>query len=142
MQTSVGLGFMAVFAVSGSVVLLANQVNKRLLSDFMKKIEFEISGYVRSFITIIYLFNFLLLNSSFSLFETGSEKFNSKKKVRFAEDVMEPSSNNKEYRKRSVKCHQMMMNHHLDDSMPLNRLILYKGILQYRALQAQKYSIM
>ncbi|XP_044507936.1 uncharacterized protein LOC123227266 [Mangifera indica] len=115
MQTSIGLGFMAVFAVSGSVVLLANQVNKRLLSDFMKKIEFEISG---------------------------SEKFNSKKKVRFAEDVMEPSSNNKEYRKRSVKCHQMMMNHHLDDSMPLNRLILYKGILQYRALQAQKYSIM
>ena len=39
-----GLGFMAAFAVSGSVVLIARQVHKRLVSDFMKKFEFELMG--------------------------------------------------------------------------------------------------
>ncbi|KAA8516838.1 hypothetical protein F0562_017344 [Nyssa sinensis] len=68
-----GAGFMAVFAVSGSVALLALQLHKRLLSDFMKKMEFEL---------------------------VGSEKDQPKKKVRFAADVMEPSSDNKEYRRR------------------------------------------
>ena len=44
MENSIGVGFMAVFAVSGSVVLLAHQFNKRLLSHFMKDIEFELGG--------------------------------------------------------------------------------------------------
>lgn len=35
-------GFMTVFAVSGSVVILAHQFHKRLLSDFMNKMEFEL----------------------------------------------------------------------------------------------------
>lgn len=43
-NNSLGIGFMAVFAVSGSVALLAMQVHKRLLSDFMKKMEFEIGN--------------------------------------------------------------------------------------------------
>ncbi|KAG7961577.1 hypothetical protein I3843_09G024000, partial [Carya illinoinensis] len=72
MGISVRVGFMAVFAISGSVVLLAHQVHKRLLSDFMKRVESEL----------------------------GSEKYQAKKKVRFADDVKEPSSNNKEYRNR------------------------------------------
>lgn len=46
MENSIGVGFMAVFAVSGSVVLLAHQVNKRLLSHFMKDIEFELGGFL------------------------------------------------------------------------------------------------
>ncbi|OVA07207.1 hypothetical protein BVC80_1289g135 [Macleaya cordata] len=70
MENSVG--FMTVFAVSGSVVLVALQAHKRLLSDFMKKVELELGGI---------------------------GKVQSKKKVRFADDVLEPSSNNKEYRK-------------------------------------------
>lgn len=41
---SLRLGLMAVVAVSGSVVFIANKVHKRLLSDFMKKIEFELAG--------------------------------------------------------------------------------------------------
>lgn len=41
MSNSMGVGFMAVFAVSGSVVLLVHQLHKRLLSDFMKKVESE-----------------------------------------------------------------------------------------------------
>ncbi|KAF8396329.1 hypothetical protein HHK36_017945 [Tetracentron sinense] len=73
MGSSGGVGFMAVFAVSASVVLLTLQVHKRLLSDFMQKLELELHG---------------------------KENHGAKKKVRFADDVEEPSSNNKEYRER------------------------------------------
>lgn len=48
-NSSFGAGIMAVFAVSGGVVLLALKVHKHLLSDFMKKIEFEISIYLALF---------------------------------------------------------------------------------------------
>lgn len=43
-SAGIGVGFMAVFAVSGSAVFIALQVHKRLLSDFMKKMESEIGG--------------------------------------------------------------------------------------------------
>lgn len=49
MESSMGVGFMAVCAVTGSVVLLAHQVHKRVLSDFMKDIEFELGNCKRSF---------------------------------------------------------------------------------------------
>ncbi|XAR69842.1 hypothetical protein NMG60_11001578 [Bertholletia excelsa] len=75
-SSSVGAGFMAVFAVSGSVVLLSHQLHKHLLSNFMKKIEFE-----------------------FGKTQPRPRKDRPKKKVRFADNVKEPSSNNKEYRK-------------------------------------------
>ncbi|KAF2289587.1 hypothetical protein GH714_037320 [Hevea brasiliensis] len=112
MTSSMGLGFMAAFAVSGSVVLIARQVHKRLVSDFMKKIEFELMG---------------------------SRRCQAKKRVRFAEDVIEPSSNNKQYRDRHLarttegrqmtnrSCSTKVM-----EAMPVNRQILYKGILEYR----------
>ncbi|KAL9425487.1 hypothetical protein AB3S75_032446 [Citrus x aurantiifolia] len=105
MGASMGMGFMAVFAVSGSVVLVASQVHKRLLSDFMKRIESEICG---------------------------PEKYHEKKRVRFADDVVEPSGNNKEYRKRNSmsKADEFV-------KMPLNRQILYKGMIQNRTLQSQ-----
>ncbi|KAF9680775.1 hypothetical protein SADUNF_Sadunf06G0156600 [Salix dunnii] len=72
-----GIGIVAAFAVSGSVVLIARQLHKRLLSDFMKQMEFELGGSRRA--------------------------CQDKKRVRFADDVMEPSSNNKEYRRRRIK---------------------------------------
>ncbi|XVF55919.1 hypothetical protein PTKIN_Ptkin06aG0074400 [Pterospermum kingtungense] len=120
--SSVGVGFMAVFAVSGSVVFIARELHKRLLSDFMKKIEFELG-------------------------ETG-KSCQVKKRVRFADDVMEPSSNNKEYRKRNHHSislakpakvgddhdHQQQVLE-MSDSIPLNRQVLYKGILQYKTLK-------
>ncbi|XP_013603470.1 PREDICTED: uncharacterized protein LOC106310797 isoform X1 [Brassica oleracea var. oleracea] len=72
------LGFMAVFAVSGSVVFVASQFHKRLLSDYLDKFELEILHFV-----------------------IGSpDNAVIKKKVRFAADVVEPSGNNKEYRRR------------------------------------------
>ena len=45
----IGVGFMAVFAVSGSAVLIALQLHKRLLSDYMKKIESEFGSLFTPF---------------------------------------------------------------------------------------------
>ncbi|XP_059440850.1 uncharacterized protein LOC132173378 [Corylus avellana] len=100
MGGSVGVGFIAVFAVSGSVLLLVHQAHKRLLSDFMKKVESELG-------TTFYAHAKNKLN--------GSGKSQAKKKVRFSDDVKEPSSNNKEYRQRQVLKH----------AMPPNRQALY-----------------
>ncbi|XP_058212706.1 uncharacterized protein LOC131324657 isoform X1 [Rhododendron vialii] len=109
---SIGAGFMAVFAVSGSVVLLAHQLHKRLLSDFMKKMEFEL---------------------------VASHKCHSKK-VRFSEEivVLELSSKNKWYLEKhpSKLADQNSITSLTAEkelgSMPLNRQVLYKGILKYR----------
>lgn len=73
--------------------------------------------------------------------------------VRFAEDVVEPSSNNKEYRKKhycvtkpasmdkTTDADHDHRDHNqgcrLEDTMPPNRVALYKGILQYRTLKGQ-----
>ncbi|PIA54218.1 hypothetical protein AQUCO_00900636v1 [Aquilegia coerulea] len=120
MEASKGVGFMAVFAVSGSVVLLSLQLHKRLLSDFMKKVESELGGV---------------------------EKVSPKRKVRFAEDVVEPSSNNKEYRMRHSSrlgaiCDKAQAVANIAEqedkmkcNMPPNRRALYEGVLRYRALK-------
>lgn len=54
------LGFMAVFAVSGSVVFLASQFHKRLLSDYMDKFDFEIRKNNKIYISLsaFFFFNF------------------------------------------------------------------------------------
>ncbi|CAN4118728.1 unnamed protein product [Withania somnifera] len=96
MENSLGSAFVAVFAVSGSVVLLAMKVHKHLLSDFMNKLEFEI------------------------------DKNEAKKKVLFSTKVVELGSQNKDksddYSSRKKKDESLK-------SMPLNRQLLYKGIL-------------
>ncbi|XP_042496889.1 uncharacterized protein LOC122075789 [Macadamia integrifolia] len=124
MESSTIAGIMAVFAVSAGVVTVAHQVHKRLLSEFMKKVELELGG--------------------------GKVKCQSNKKVRFADDVVEPSLNNKEYQERhsrlmliKVNAKQVTTNDNASkhknpnqvskDNMPLNRHILYKGIIEYKA---------
>ncbi|XP_062109775.1 uncharacterized protein LOC133821591 isoform X2 [Humulus lupulus] len=100
MESSMGVGFMAVFAVTGSVVLLAHQIHKRVLSDFMKDIEFELGLRKRSL---------------------------------EIEDVVEPSSNNKEYRKKQMEKRAHHHNHqHPKADMPINRQVLYRGIIDYK----------
>uniref|UniRef100_A0A1J3DDF0 Transmembrane protein n=1 Tax=Noccaea caerulescens TaxID=107243 RepID=A0A1J3DDF0_NOCCA len=71
-------GFMTVFAVSGSVVLLAAQLHKRLLSDYMDKLELQFRM-------------------------KDEEKKKKRKKVSFADDVMDPSGNSEEYRRKNWK---------------------------------------
>ncbi|CAO2827161.1 unnamed protein product [Amaranthus hypochondriacus] len=61
---SLGTGFMTVFVVSGSMAFLALQLHKRLLSNFMKRIDFEL----------------------------GHENCESKKRVRFGENTKEEAS--------------------------------------------------
>ncbi|CAA6658459.1 unnamed protein product [Spirodela intermedia] len=73
MEGSSCVGLVAVMAVSGSVALVTAQLHRRLSSEFMKKVKFELE-----------------------LLHEREEA----KKVRFADDVAEPSSNNEEYRRR------------------------------------------
>ncbi|MCD9644037.1 hypothetical protein HAX54_032008 [Datura stramonium] len=106
MEKSLGSAFVAVFAVSGSVVLLAITIHKRLLSDFMNKLELEI------------------------------DKDQAKKKVVFSNKVVELGSKNKDKfdhgsKKKKKKNHgeSSSSNDESLESMPLNWQILYKGIL-------------
>ncbi|EYU18149.1 hypothetical protein ABFS82_10G064200 [Erythranthe guttata] len=119
MDNSLKAGFMAVFAVSGSVVFLSMQAHKRLLSNFFKKMEFEINH-----------------NSS-----TGHvNKDEPKKKVRFSDDVAAPpppppkACGKKHPRRPSARpgrdCGENL------EAMPQNWQVMYKGILQYRNLRA------
>ncbi|KAL0914394.1 hypothetical protein M5K25_014738 [Dendrobium thyrsiflorum] len=73
MESSGCVGLMAVVAISSSVAIVVHQFHKRLVADFMKKAELELGG--------------------------GRIK-RPKKKVTFAADVVEPSTDNKEYRRR------------------------------------------
>ncbi|KAI3985012.1 hypothetical protein MKX01_004780 [Papaver californicum] len=112
MENSVG--FMTVFAVSGSVVLVALQVHKHLLSDFMKKVELELGT-------------------------TGVGKVQQKKKVCFADDVIKPSSNNKEYR-RQRQCQMINPGEELEHKIPENRRALYEGNVQSKILKGNTVS--
>ncbi|CAF2046987.1 unnamed protein product [Brassica rapa] len=74
---------MAVFAVSGSVVFVVSQFHKRLLFTWT-------SSNLKSFYKLEAIRFVLVLPENAVM----------KKKVRFAADVVEPSGNNKEHRRR------------------------------------------
>ncbi|KAF7818884.1 putative transmembrane protein [Senna tora] len=120
MENSTRYGLVAVFAVSGSMVFLAHQLHKRLLSDFMKKFELEIRA---------------------------------KKKVRFAKEVIEvPAVEMRNKKKKKMKSYYNEVDEYwmgirevvnvqkwrsapkLEDIMPPNRAVLYRGIIKHRAL--------
>uniref|UniRef100_A0A803R7Z6 Uncharacterized protein n=1 Tax=Cannabis sativa TaxID=3483 RepID=A0A803R7Z6_CANSA len=65
MENSMGVGFMEVFVVTGSVVLLAHQIHKRVLSVFMKDIEFELGLTKRRFGIGMCIFFNILKNTLF-----------------------------------------------------------------------------
>ncbi|KAL9663432.1 hypothetical protein QQ045_020828 [Rhodiola kirilowii] len=110
MDRSVLDGFMAVVAASGSVVFLALQVHKRLLSDFMKKLELEIGPPSK-----------IIGKKS----RKGStRKKNSNGKVGVTKTILNPN-----YILEEIK-----------ETMPPNRLALYKGIIEFKNLKGHKGS--
>ncbi|KAL3646956.1 hypothetical protein CASFOL_009500 [Castilleja foliolosa] len=107
-SSNLGSSFMAVFAISGSVVFIAMQAHKRLLSNFMKKMEFEIKN------------------------STGSMKgHEAKKKVRFADKKSGVQAN---IPRPPNSISRRNYGENLE-AMPQNWQIMYKGILQYRNLK-------
>ncbi|CAI0402367.1 unnamed protein product [Linum tenue] len=107
MENSMGVGLMAAFAVSGSVALISTQLHKRLISNFMDKIEVELGGRRRRI-------------------HHHKHKHHRKqgKRVRFAEEVMEFSPVSENYED---------SDDYDDDgdllgAMPVNRQMLYKGL--------------
>ncbi|CAI0402368.1 unnamed protein product [Linum tenue] len=98
MENSMGVGLMAAFAVSGSVALISTQLHKRLISNFMDKIEVEL----------------------------GLHKHHRKqgKRVRFAEEVMEFSPVSENYEDSD----DYDDDGDLLGAMPVNRQMLYKGL--------------
>ncbi|CAN0879265.1 hypothetical protein LINGRAHAP2_LOCUS12935 [Linum grandiflorum] len=104
MENSMGVGLMAAFAVSGSVVLISTQFHKRLLNNFMDKIESELGSH--------------------------GKKQRKMKRVRFAEDVtqLSPISDDLYYEEDEYEDEDL-------GGMPVNRQILYKGIMEYRNMK-------
>ncbi|XP_057745685.1 uncharacterized protein LOC130963601 [Arachis stenosperma] len=73
-NSSMKIGVMTVFAVSGSMVLLIHQVHKHMLKNFMEKFEVEICGYTP--------------HDEHKSLDESPKKHQIKKKVRFAEYVL------------------------------------------------------
>ncbi|CAL0326693.1 unnamed protein product [Lupinus luteus] len=134
MDSLVRFGLMAVFVVSGSMVLLAHQVHKHIFSNFMKQFEFEMGG-------VAYKHGNKKLG--------GGKKHHANKKVRFEKEVLEFSLEKKGYNRKvtsaqKVKDDKVLVMKNiqkcksgpkLEDTMPPNRAVLYREIMKYRTIR-------
>ncbi|KAI3495924.1 hypothetical protein L1887_38271 [Cichorium endivia] len=162
----------AMAAVSGTVILLAFRLQKQPTTAVAGTTKFSVTNHPRPcisigscifFLEIVIDFDWVkipeavdflisLICDIFWNFDVGGTKkrVKKKKKVHFAEDVMEPSGNGDEFRKRlqSKKFHKLRTSSSLfkDEggkkkiSMPANRMALYTGILRDRGVQRLAYS--
>ncbi|WVZ08937.1 hypothetical protein V8G54_022283 [Vigna mungo] len=129
MEKSMRLGLMAVVAVSGSMAILVQQVHKRMLSNFMKKFEYQMGGI-------------LYAHSQKNL--CGSEKHEANKKVRFSKEASEEKSYGRGDRMITTRVGRIKAEQfwemenvekdepRLEKMMPTNRKVLYRGIMKYR----------
>ncbi|KAL1822456.1 hypothetical protein DCAR_0310269 [Daucus carota subsp. sativus] len=118
MDDSMGAGLMAVIAVSGSIVFLSLQVHKRLLSDFMHKIEFELGSGKDETKKRVSTSPLQMKNRKGEFYQIKNAKTVSCSSCGGSRVV-------KDYSK-----HGLME----EGSMPRNWQALYKGMLQYRKL--------
>ncbi|XP_031477798.1 uncharacterized protein LOC116248907 isoform X2 [Nymphaea colorata] len=108
------MGFVSLLALSGGIFYVALKAHQQLVSDFNNQIRRELAQKKRR------------------------PKI---KRVRFADDVLEPSSDNQAYRKRRPKMTSSRLpainerEHEGGDvppGMPLNRVALYRGMREDR----------
>ncbi|XP_071737218.1 uncharacterized protein [Rutidosis leptorrhynchoides] len=117
----------AMAAVSGTVILLAFRHHKEPTTSVVRPTKFTTTHHPRPCISV-----------------DGKKRVKKKKKVHFAEDVMEPSGNGEEFRKglQSKNFPKLITNSSLIEdeggnkkfSMPANRMALYSGILRDRSI--------
>ncbi|XP_031481161.1 uncharacterized protein LOC116251187 [Nymphaea colorata] len=112
-MSSEGIGFAAVVALSGSIFYVVLKAHQQLVSDFKNQIRREL----------------------------GRKERSRMKRVAFADEVLEPSSNNRAYRKSrpEMSCRRRLpaiseeeYGDGVPADMPLNRVALYKGIKEDR----------
>lgn len=157
---SEGVGLMAVMAVSGSILYVALRAHRQLVSDFKKRIEFEFRVGASSGLFLPRSLPFFLLSLYLILGVDGvdppavaaADKGEPVgKRVTFADNVVEPCSDGNAYRKRrhstdgkrpagrvgardedeSGDCSS-----EIQADMPPNRVALYRGIGEERAMRA------
>eukprot|EP01018_Ginkgo_biloba_P010651 Gb_04730 [translate_table: standard] len=144
MLTSHEIGILTVIAVSGSVIILALGRHKLLMEPKPPHHEHSVEGGGQ---------NEANSYGRRSCLSSG-KKCSRRKKVRFAEDVVEPCGNNNEYRRRHTvgigrrfkylgdskgvyDCKPHTLANY--SNIPPNRLVLYNGMLQYRMQRASMY---
>ncbi|KAK7388688.1 hypothetical protein VNO78_23513 [Psophocarpus tetragonolobus] len=122
MISAQGVAVATAMAVSGTVIILALRLQKCFPTSELSDDEIPCSGAP-------------ILRSCIS---NGGKKSKKKKRVHFAEDVVESCGDGEEFRKRlsRSKLHKSFNN----GGMPPNRAALYNGILRNRLAQRLAYS--
>ncbi|CAI8610319.1 unnamed protein product [Vicia faba] len=122
--TAQGAAFATAMAVSGTVILLALRLQKSLPPTQFSSLPSQ-PPILRSCIS------------------SGGKKTKKKKRVRFAEDVMDRCGDGEEYRKRHLlkmnSRSKVSRNCNGGNGMPANRVALYNGILRDRVNQRLAY---